>query len=68
MMTDLAVITIALIMKWNVGFRIAYLSLTFAYSKGQLGSWKGVSSNILAFLFKITMWLVTNVTHNKNWS
>ena len=36
-----------------MGFRLAYLSLTLTYSKGQLGSWNGVSPNILVFLLYI---------------
>ena len=37
-------------MKSNVGFRLAYLNLTLAYSKGQICSWNGVLPNILTFL------------------
>ena len=43
--------------------RLAYLNLTLAYSKGQLGSCNGVSPNILAFLFSVSAYhVVASVT------
>ena len=34
----------------HVGFRLVYLVLTVAYSKGQFRNWNGVSPNILVFV------------------
>ena len=35
----------------HIGFRLAYLDLTFASSKGQLSRKNDVSPNLLTFLF-----------------
>ena len=51
--TDTANIVLLLNRKSHVGFRLLDLTLTLAYSKRQLDSWKGVSRNILA-LFSLT--------------
>ena len=37
--------------KSHLGFRLADLNFTLAYSKSQLGNWNVVSPNIFAFLF-----------------
>ena len=51
--------------KSHVGFRLADLSLTLVYSKGQLGSWKDVWPNILAglFYFNISLTLKSLTLH-----
>ena len=40
--------------KSHVGFRLPDLNLILTYSKGQLGSWNGLSPNILAVLLNNT--------------
>ena len=48
-------------------FRLVYLYLALAYYKGQLGSWNGVSQNILAFLFFLHLkrWLCITPNNRK---
>ena len=51
MVTQRAIILLQSNMMPHIGFRLSYLHLTVAYSKGQLGRWNGVLINVLAFLF-----------------